>query len=180
MRFRNQFVALFSLLSLLSGGSFEIASADSPPSTNENEEVNKPVSDWFAKYDEIRRDAEMTMGEKLKYGNALKKGLKTGGKLSKSTQEFVERMRAKYEAASVAMKALSAVPETKELQDGYVQYFIEMERTFSECLSMQEVTPDSTQAKSQAKEKLEKLNAKNKKLDEELRVKFDIPKHKHS
>jgi len=177
-RFRNYFIALFCLVCFLFPTN--TADADTDSTTTETEVTNKPVTEWFAKYDQIRRDAEMTMGEKLKYGNALKKALKSGGKMSKSTHAFAERMLSKYSAAATAMQALSSVPETQELQDGYIQYFTEMERSFQDCISIQEITPTTAESRAVTKEKIEKINAKNKKLDDDLRLKYDIPKHKHS
>lgn len=147
-------------------------------SSSESEDNQKRISDWFEVYDEIRRDAEMTTGEKLKYGNSLKKSLKSGEKLSESTKEFAEKMREKYEAAAAATKKLSEIPETKELQEGYSQYFSDMEHSFAE-MTKPDVAEVSAQTKAETKAKLEKLTAENKALDARLRAKYGIAKHKH-
>jgi hypothetical protein len=174
------FTPLICLVLLFPATTLTPANAETAPSTTETEQSKKSIVEWFEKYDEIRRSAEMSTGEKLKYGGALKKALKSGGALSDGTKKFVEKMRAKFEAAAAATKKLPEIPETKDLQEGYVQYFTEMERSFAECITIQEITPDSTKSKSETKAKLEKLSAKNKKLDGALREKYVIPKHKHS
>lgn len=154
------------------------AQSGSSPNT-EIAQANQTVVEWFEKYDAIRRNAEMSAGDKLKHGNALKKALKSGDKISAGTKTFVEKMRAKYEAAAAAIKQLPEIPETKELQEGYIQYFTDMEHSFAE-ITTQDVTPASSQTKAETKANLEKLSAKNKALDASLRTKYGIEKHKHS
>ncbi len=143
----------------------------------QSEKQNQTVIDWFKTYDQIRRDAEMPFREKLKYGSGLKKALKSGGKLSDSHKAFIQKMVSKYATASAAMKTLGSVPETKELQEGYLEYFIEMERTFADCLKSEELTETQLNDKAAAKEKLETLNQKIRKIDSTLRKQYDIEKH---
>ena len=177
--FRTYLVISTCLLSFMTMPNIAFAEADST-SSKVSEETPKPIAEWFAAYDQIRRDAEMPLSEKLKYGGAVKKALKTGGKLSPSTQKFAEKMIAKFAAATAAMKALKPVPETKELHDGYIQYFTEMEKNFSDCVHKQEIDASLAESKTAAKRSIETLNNKNKKLDDDLRTKYDVPKHKHS
>ena len=164
---------------------FLVASSDLAPclaetSNQESGKQDQAVVDWFKTYDQIRRDAEMPLSEKLKYGSGLNKALKSGGKLSESNKAFIQKMVSKYATASSAMKALNTIPETKELQEGYTEYFTEMERTFADCLKSEELTEAQRSDKAAAKEKLETLNQKIKKIDSSLRKQYDIEKHKHS
>lgn len=153
--------------------------ADSRSAETESASVNPAVTEWFEQYDEIRRSAEMTTGEKLKYGSSLKKALKSGGELSPTTKEFIQRMKSKYAAAHTSLQALKTPAETRDLQQGYAQYFKDMEESFGGCLDAQELSAEETAVKVERKEKIEALNSANKKMDDTLRKKFGIPKHKH-
>jgi hypothetical protein len=155
-----------------------VVRAESTPAASEASVSNPAVTEWFAKYDRIRSDAEMATSEKLKYGTALKKALKSGGKLSPGAQDFIKRMAVKYAAASAALSALTPPAETKELQEGYVHYFNDMEKNFKDCLETEEISPATSTTKAAAKEAIETLNNANKKLDYSLRKQFGIPKHK--
>ncbi len=135
---------------------------------------NPTVTDWFAKYDQIRRDAEMTMGDKLQARSL------SSNKPSKKNAELASRMLKKYTIALSAMKELPSLPETKDLHEGYTDYFGEARELFSDFLDEQEKVPFSSQGLVAAKKKLEALDAKNKLLDKELRQKYNIAKHKHS
>jgi len=155
--------------------------ADSTTTSTDTAESNPAVTEWFAKYDQIRRDAEMATSEKLKYGSAMKKALNAGAKVSPGTKEFMKRMSSKYEAASAAMSALTPTPETKELHDGYLQYFDEMGKSFSAaCASEENADSADSAAKSETKDRIEALDNANKKIDAKLRQRFGIPKHKRS
>lgn len=153
--------------------------ADLQSAETDSAPINPAVTEWFEKYDEIRRSAEMKTSEKLKYGSSLKKALKSGGRLSPTTKEFIERMKTKYAAAYTSLLSLQTPAETRDLQRGYAQYFKDMEESFGGCLDAQELSAEETAAKVEKKEKIEALNSANKKLDEGLRKKFGIPKHKH-
>ncbi|MBX3150161.1 hypothetical protein KF728_08450 [Candidatus Obscuribacterales bacterium] len=180
-------IALSIVVALILGTSCNqgaVFADDSEPAvskeTGELTAQNPAITEWFDKYDQIRNDAEMSLVEKLKYGSALKKALKSGGTLSTSAEKFVKRMVEKYATAAAALSALTPPPEVRALQQGYVQYFNEMEKSFSECLNSGEVKSTDLAAKASAKERIENLDDANKKLDENLRKKFDIPKHNHS
>lgn len=171
--------AVFALTLTLGCISPSPAYADVPTASAEAPVSNPAVTEWFAKYDQIRSDAEMETGEKLKYGTAMRRALKSGSKISPGAMEFLKRMAAKYATASTALGALTPPPETRDLQEGYIQYFRDMEKCFTDC-TQQDLNAGKTDARSANKERIEALNNTNKKLDETLRKKFGIPKHKHS
>jgi len=137
------------------------------------------VHEWFAIYDQIRRDAEMTLGEKLQTKTALEKGLNTGKKSEKKNGAVPLRVISKYTGAVSALQKLQVLPETSELQAGYTQYFTKMRQLFLDS-SQTGNTPAAKHTFSLAAKELQELDKKNKKLDEELRKKYAIPKHKHS
>lgn len=132
------------------------------------------VSEWFTRYDQIRRDAEMTMGDKWQALSLLEK------KPNKKNSELATHMLKKYTSALSQIKELGATPETKELQTGYVEYFTKARQLFANYVTAQKVVPFTNQSMGPAKKELEELDKRNKKLDDELRKKYIIDKHKHS
>jgi hypothetical protein len=132
------------------------------------------VSDWFGRYDQIRRDAEMTMGDKWQWFFLLDK------RPNKKNAALGTRMLKKYTIALSQMNELGSTPETKELQMRYIEYFITARQLFSNYVAAQKEVPFTNQALAPSRKKLEELDKKNKQLDEELRKKYMIAKHKHS
>ncbi|MCC7529906.1 MAG: hypothetical protein IT342_15390 [Candidatus Melainabacteria bacterium] len=139
----------------------------------ESSQANSAVSDWFAKYDRIRCDAEMTAGEKMQAMrlNAAKPQKKNG--------KLASRMLAKYTIALSAMKQLPPVPETRELQERYTEYFGKASQLFSDFVDAQTNVPYPVESLSARRRELEVFDKSNKALDKVLRAKYSISKHKH-
>jgi len=135
------------------------------------------IADWFKKYDQIRRNAEMTLGEKLQMRSIVDKGL-NGVKQTKSNSALAQRMISKYAQAGSAMQNLAAVAETKELQDGYAHYFVDAEQLIKECLESQP-NDSGKPVPAAMRTSLEQLDRKNKELDACLRKKYGIVRHRH-
>lgn len=149
------------------------SAADSPEQPRQICLNSLTVTDWFAAYDQIRRDAEMTMGDKMQARSL------SANKPSKKNAALASRMLKKYTIALAAMNDLPSLPETKALHEGYTEYFSQARELFSDFLDEQERVPFSNQGLIAAKKKLEELDAKNKALDKELRQMYNIAKHKH-
>jgi len=149
-------------------------SASTVAARSKKHERNVPVAEWFRKYDQVRRDAEMTMGDKFQ---SL---LLAATKPEKKNAALASRMIAKYSTALSKMKELQSIPETKELQDGYIKYFGTAHQLFADYLAEQKKVPFTNQSLVPTKKKLEELDKTNKRLDDELRKKYGIFKHKHS
>jgi len=132
------------------------------------------VSEWFVRYDQIRRDAEMTLGDKWQALSLLDK------KPDKKNAALASHMLKKYTSALSQVKELGSTPETKELQSGYVEYFNKARELFANYVAAQKEVPFTNQSMGPAKKELEELDKRNKKLDDELRKKYIIAKHKHS
>jgi len=77
------------------------------------------------------------------------------------------------------LQKLQVLQETSELQDGYTQYFTKMLQLFIDN-SRVESTSATKQSLASIAKQLQELDKKNKKLDDELRKKYGIPKHKHN
>jgi len=149
--------------------------------TSESEQKDAVV-DWFKKYDQIRRDAELNFLEKFQTMSFWDKNVDHAAVLRKRDQEFVERMSAKYARAVEEMRNLPEVLATKELQDGYIDYFDQVHQIFTAYLknSTAGETPFSHSTMRERRSALEELDLNNKKLDSELRQKFGIARHRHS
>lgn len=132
------------------------------------------VIEWFDKYDQIRRDAEMTMADK--WQSMLLQARKPEPK----NAALATRMSTKYSCALSAMKKLGSRPETKALQVGYIEYFLTARQLFEDYLVAQKAVPFTNKALVPTKKKLEILDKKNKKIDDALRREYIIKKHKHS
>jgi hypothetical protein len=132
------------------------------------------VSEWFDKYDQIRRDAEMTMGDKWQ---SL---LLQAKKPEPNNAALATRMSKKYSRALSEMKKLGSTPETKALQVGYIEYFVTARQLFEDYLVAQKEVPFTNQSLVPTKKKLEVLDKRNKEIDDGLRKRHIIRKHRHS
>lgn len=132
------------------------------------------VREWFDRYDQIRRDAEMTMADK--WQSMLLQAKKPEAK----NAALATRMSTKYSRALSEMKRLGSTPETKALQVGYIEYFTSARQLFEDYLVAQNTVPFSNQSLVPTKKKLELLDRKNKMIDDALRREYIIKKHRHS
>lgn len=137
-------------------------------------ERKKKVSDWFKKYDQIRRDAEMSLADRFQ---AM---LMSAGEPNRRSVSFATRMLDKYRVALSEIKRLEPTTETRELQEGYTTYFAEATKLLETTLSEQNSSPLNSKSFLEVKKNLEDLDSKNKQIDAELRKEYDIPKHRHS
>lgn len=135
------------------------------------------IKQWFEQYDQIRRSAEMTLVEKLQAKNFLDRGLKS--LLGKRDEALSKRMIVKYATAEAELRKLPKLADTQELQEGYIEFFKRMHQLFVDRVNEQgnpNITPETVAC---AKKELQELTRRNGKLDQELREKYQIPKHKH-
>ena len=149
------------------------AAAEGTSQKQESTEVNSAVRDWFAIYDQIRRDAEMTTGEKLQAMHL------NADKPQKKNAELASKMLAKYTTALSAMKQLSPIAETRELQERYTEYFSKASQLFSDFVDAQTKDPYPTESLAASRKELEAFDKANKILDKDLRLKYSISKHRH-
>lgn len=178
--FQNYVFILCLLIGLQMEGQVLAKSEDSNSTTLPAPQAsNFGVHEWFEMYDQIRRDAEMTLGEKLHARGALQKRLNSKNETENKSDALTARIIAKYTAAVSALQKLQVLQETSQLQDGYTEYFTKMRQLFVDN-SGAESTSATKQSLALAVKQLQELDRKNKKLDDELRKKYGIPKHKHS
>ena len=154
-------------------------------SSEEKHDDTSQIYTWFNQYDEIRRNAEMSLSEKLRMHHFFGKGLTAfAPDSSEPSEKLIAQMVERYGTATQAMEALPAVPETKELQIGYTKFFKQAKDLFEKYLDIQKnrkkVGFTEHLPLVDQKTALQNLDAKNKALDKSLRQKYSISPHKHS
>ena len=146
------------------------------------------LKDWFAKYDEIRREAQMNPTDKAKADSMLSKGLAMfmPGPEKVEIQALLQKLQLKNSVAADKLKKLNLYPETKALHFGYYQYFNDATTLFGDYLKVQDnLMAKDAQGNSvmgqlmSRKAALEQLDVKNKALDEKLREQFGIAQYKY-
>jgi hypothetical protein len=146
------------------------------------------IKAWFAKYDDIRRQAQMNPTERAKADTLLSKGLAIvmpGPDKVESAQLF-QVLESKNSAAAEELKQLPLYAETSDLHKGYFKYFSDAASLFGDYLRVQNnlMTTDPNTGKPlmgqllARKKALEDTDAANKALDSDLRNKFGIAPYK--
>ena len=158
-----------------------IASGNAPMGDNH-------VAQWFAKYDAIRRAAQMTPQERQRADNLMSKGLSivVPGPEKAITGQLLVKLVNKNRIAADQMKGLPLFKETEQLHRGYYQYFATAQGLFSDYLKVQSdiLARDANGAMiagslMNRKTSLASLDESNKQLDAQLRQQFNIPPYRY-
>lgn len=160
----------------------------SAAAANSNRSSSQQVRQWFAAYDLVRRQAQMSPSEKDRADNLLSQGLSVfvPGPNKTQAQKLLIGLVDKYQVAIVKMKAMPLYPETEKLHRGYYQYFSDAKTLFSDYLRVQ----DNLMVKDEhgkgimpqlmaRKANLENLEMQIKQLDSELRNQFGIAPYRN-
>jgi hypothetical protein len=139
------------------------------------------ISDWFNRYDGIRRGAQMAPAERAKADAAMAKGLMVAPEDKPVVQAFLKKLISKDSTAAEQLKGLPLYPETEQLHKGYYQYFTQAAKSFGESIAVQNnMFAVDEKGESVAKnlilhkQELETLDRNNKDLDARLRQQFNI------
>jgi hypothetical protein len=141
------------------------------------------VFHWFIQYDEVRRRAQMNPIERQQADGLLARGfsLFMPGQDKVAAKQLLTNLVNKYQGATQSIKALHVLPETKQLQLAYYQYFESAMNLFADYLRVQDniFAVDSTGqaiAKQllQRKLALEQLEHNCKMLDTQMRQHYGI------
>ncbi len=156
--------------------------ANSAPATNAAQ-----LKQWFSRYDQVRKQAQMTAGEKDRADNILSQGLSIfiAGPNKVQAQKLLTGLVSKYQVAIGQMKGLPLYPETSKLHRGYYQYFSDARTLFSDYLLVQNdlMAKDPRTGKRvmpqlmERKNNLENLERQIKQLDGELRSQYGIARY---
>lgn len=150
------------------------------------------IQEWFNRYDQVRRQSQMSPSEKQRADGLMSKGMSGLGAMlagdeKAATQNLLNKLVNKYQTAAEQMKQLPLYPETERLHRGYYQYFSDARRLFSDYLKVQSnlFAMDEETGKPVAgllmarKQNLEMLDMNNKALDEQLRQQFNIAPYRY-
>jgi len=97
------------------------------------------LKDWFAKYDQVRRQAQMSPVERSRADDILSHGLQilVPGPEKLDAQKLLTNLVAKYDRACNQLKQLRLYPETGNLHREYFKYFSDAKNLFSDYLRVQ-------------------------------------------
>lgn len=146
------------------------------------------VYQWFLKYDEIRRRAQMNPIEKQQADGLLARGLGLfmPGQDKLAAKQLLSGLVGRYQTATQSLQSLTVIPETRQLQEAYYQYFDNAMRLFADYLKVQDnvFAVDNTGqsiAKQliQRKLMLENLEHGCKDFDAQTRRVFGVPAYQY-
>ncbi len=158
-----------------------VASGNSSPQSSN-------VSQWFSRYDQIRRSAQMNPQERVRADNLMSKGLSivVPGPEKAVTGQLLVKLVNRNKAAADQMKLLPLYKETEQLHRGYYQYFTSAQSLFSDYLQVQnDLFARDSQGRPIAgqlmgrKQALATLDENNKALDAQLRQQYAIPAYRY-
>lgn len=136
------------------------------------------VEDWFTQYDAIRRNAQMSLREKLaarRYLDRAARGKPNDEEEVVKAKQLASRLSSKYEAALNELNELPEIDETRTLHQGYSNYFSSTRQLFLDFEKYQGNFEDSLrQSLMTRKAKIETLDKTNKRLDGRLRKMYHI------
>ncbi len=159
-----------------------------PPAVSRQPTDAKVLQDWFARYDQVRRAAQMNPKERARADALLSKGLSIviPGDEKIATRKLLTSLVARYDQAIDGMKRLPLLPETTALQRGYYQYFLEARALFGDYLKVQDnlFAKDPTGTPIAAslmprKQRLESIDGGNKVLDGRLRATYGVAAYQY-
>ncbi len=145
------------------------------------------IREWFNKYDMVRRQAQMSPGERNKADDLLSHGLQVfvPGEEKTLARTLLTNLVGKYERACGQLKLLPLYPETGGLHRQYFSYFSDAKNLFSDYLRVQnnlmvkDERGNSVMAGLiQRKQILEGTEQQAKAMDSDLRGRLGIPPYR--
>jgi len=137
------------------------------------------VNQWFKNYDSIRRQAKMSLREKLSMLRLLSLAMGPFALPVDESKKLLLKMIERYDEAIQSLEKLSRLPQTEELQTGYIKYFTDGKQLFHDTLESPLDNPEAQRKRlnelMERKHELERLDIANKALDARLRKEFHIP-----
>lgn len=146
------------------------------------------IYQWFINYDEIRRRAQMNPIEKQQADGLLSRGfgLFMPGQDKAAAKQLLGGLVQRYQMALHSLQGLQPLPETRQLQDYYYQYFDTARRLFSDYMVVQDnvfAVDNSGQSVAkqliQRKLELESLERSCKDLDAQMRQAYGIAAYQY-
>jgi hypothetical protein len=141
------------------------------------------VPQWFAAYDQIRRQAQMTPAERREADSLLSQGFSVlmPGEQKVEAERLLTLLVKRYSIATQQIRQLPVIAQTQNLQQGYYQYFATAQQLFSDYLKVENDIFAQTQAGTplatellNRKQALEQLNTSIQSLDAQLRAQLGV------
>jgi hypothetical protein len=131
---------------------------------------------WFTRYDNIRREAQMTPAEKALVLKLWATSYVASDRDTRDARSILTSMVNRYDHAYKKLSALPEIPETRNLHRGYLSYFKKAHSDFSRYLdSLESDSIQAAVAQMQAgRQELAAIDVQNKSLDRKLRERFHI------
>lgn len=142
---------------------------------------NQSVVTWFTKYDQVRREAQMTRSEKADAVRLWASSyVQTTDRDDEVARAILTRMVVRYDRAAKQLAALPQIPETKVLHKGYLEYFQRAHANFRGYVeTLDKKSPRAAFAQMDlGRQPLALFDAGNKSLDRQLRTKYNIAEFK--
>lgn len=116
------------------------APQQSRPAPKPNPQAAAKVFQWFLKYDEIRRRAQMNPIEKQQADALLARGfgLFMPAQDKAAARALLGDLINRYSLAAQSIRAMPSLPETKVLHDDYLGYFDNAKQLFVDYLKVQD------------------------------------------
>ena len=143
---------------------------------------------WFLSYDEVRHRAQMNPIEKQQADGLLARGLGLfmPGQDKMAAKQLLGALVVRYQTATQALQGIALVPETRQLQELYYQYFDTSMHLFSDYLVVQDnVFAVDASGQSVAKQliqrklALENLERSCKDLDGQVRQMYGVAPYQY-
>jgi hypothetical protein len=147
------------------------------------------VPQWFMRYDQIRREAQMSPVEKQQADSLMSRGLSilVPGENKIATKQLLGMMVGRYQRACAQLQALPQIQPTSQLHVSYFNYFNTAATLFNDYVRVQDnlfLTDATTGAPMaagllQRKQMLEMLEGRCKQMDAATRQQFGIPPYQY-
>lgn len=147
------------------------------------------IAQWFQRYDQIRREAQMSPTERQQADTLLSRGISilVPGQQKLETKALLSNMVGRYQRACMQLKQLPQIQPTQQLHLSYFNYFSNAGNLFNDYLRVQDnlFLTDATTGQPvaasllQRKQMLEALETRCKQVDSATRAQFGVPPYKY-
>jgi hypothetical protein len=165
-----------------SSGTSKDAEASNDSQSKKSSDSRDQVHAWFKQYDQIRRDAEMTLQEKFQVHSLFAKLGDDKKSSSEKSEDLAKRMMDRYAEAAKKIHDLPELAATAELKKGYEEFFTRSSQLFQDYMSTNKKGNEKNVTKEEVGAKKEELTAFDKKIksiDAGLRTKYGVRAHRH-
>jgi hypothetical protein len=138
------------------------------------------VQNWFKRYDQIRRRAQMSISEKARAQRLTTASLSGNPKDVTAAKAMLSSLITRYSNALSAMTSLPRLSETQQVQSAYIRYFRTGKSVFQKLHSAVSSgnKPAMLIAMQQGKSQMSTLDGQAKSIDRKVRKMYRIPAYR--